>query len=330
MRFKDILSFDACYWLLTISCVVVYGCVLPWNNIGSNFMVSNYGYNNSRSNSYLLIPYLMSAILTPPIGYFVDRVGRRAELLLVSAASLSITHFLFAWSSVTPLYGLVILGLAYSIYASAIWPSIALVVNDSVVGTAYGIITAVQNMGLAAIPIIVGLLVEEHDKTVKGETEKIKNYKHVEIFFFGLAILGVAVGIVLQLVEPKYGNRLKIPSIKTREEGEIMDDENNNINNNNNNKKKYHKVNENETFGENANNNNNIIMNDDNNDNENGKGNIGSGFVNDSMATGNDENVHAPMIENDQFAQNSLDDTPQHLPEEYEKGNLDHTPINMG
>ena len=305
-------------------------------------MVSKYGYNNSRANSYLLIPYLMSAILTPPVGYFVDRVGRRAELLLVSAASLAVTHFLFAWSSATPLYGLVILGLAYSIYASAIWPSIALVVNENVVGTAYGIITAVQNSGLAAIPIVVGLLVEEEEKTINGTTEKIKNYKHVEMFLFGLALLGVSVGIGLRMIEPKYGNRLKIPSIQKRqeeEEGEGEDEVE---------KQRqtcaYHKVDAYEKLenkidigNDNDNNNNDVDNNNNNNDNvnendtANGNNTNIKTNVNESIAMNNEQNdVNAPMLANDQFTQNSLDHTPQHLPEEYEKGHLDHTPNNMG
>ena len=54
-------------------------------------------------------------------------MGHRAKLLLISAFCLGITHFLFAWTMVNPLVGLIILGLAYSIYASAIWPSVALV-----------------------------------------------------------------------------------------------------------------------------------------------------------------------------------------------------------
>ena len=60
--------------------------------------------------------------------------------------------------AVRPEGPLVLLGLCYSIYASALWPSVALVTEKRHHGTAYGIVTAVQNLGLAAIPLGVGKL----------------------------------------------------------------------------------------------------------------------------------------------------------------------------
>ncbi|ETO21391.1 transporter belonging to the MFS superfamily [Reticulomyxa filosa] len=218
VNFDDIKEFDRRYWLLTISCLVVYGCVLPWNNIGSNFISKKYGYSDSKANSRLLVPYLISAALTPFIGYSVDRIGRRAELLLVSAISLGLAHILFAFTEVNPFVPLVILGIAcmifcfvlfYSIYASAIWPSISLVVNENKLGTAYGLVTAVQNSGLGLIPIIVGGLVGAYD----GDNQKDK-YIYAEMLFIGLALLGAVTGIVLIFVDYNGEKKLATPSMK--------------------------------------------------------------------------------------------------------------------
>jgi hypothetical protein len=54
---------------------------------------------------------------------------------------------------VYPVFPLVLLGISYSVYASALWPSVALLIEPSYHATAYGVVTAVQNLGLAAIPI---------------------------------------------------------------------------------------------------------------------------------------------------------------------------------
>ena len=56
-----------------------------------------------------------------------------------------------------------------------LWPSIALVVKESKLGTAYGFITAVQNGGLALFPVIVSTLTNNHNLD--------KKYFYVEIYF---------------------------------------------------------------------------------------------------------------------------------------------------
>ena len=102
VQLSDIKEFNAQYWLLTISCIVVYGCVLPWNNIGGNLIQTEYGYSETKSNSFLALPYLVSAFCTPFFGYGCDLIGRRAELLVASTAALAATHFMFAWVTYYP------------------------------------------------------------------------------------------------------------------------------------------------------------------------------------------------------------------------------------
>lgn len=105
-------------------------------------------------------------------------------------------------------------GAAYSIYASALWPSVQMVVKPHEVGTAYGVVTAIQNGGLALFPMIVGAL-----KTA------CKTYAPwVEVFFSALAGVGVASGLILYVVDRKAAYRpgwpvgvLEAPGGKTAE-----------------------------------------------------------------------------------------------------------------
>ena len=48
IKFEDIKAFVLQYWLLTASCLVVYGTVLPWNNIGGSFIKTKYGYGKKK------------------------------------------------------------------------------------------------------------------------------------------------------------------------------------------------------------------------------------------------------------------------------------------
>ncbi len=52
------------------------------------------------------------------------------------------------------------MGLSYSMLASALWPMVALVVPEYQLGTAYGIMQAVQNLGMAVVTMMAGRIVD--------------------------------------------------------------------------------------------------------------------------------------------------------------------------
>ena len=178
-------------------------------------MQAQYGFSSEKGNSYLMLPYLISTFCVPFFGYICDRIGRRAELLVVSTTALTIAHFIFTWlPSVDPLIPLTCMGISYSIYASAIWPAVALVVKESKLGTAYGFITSVQNGGLALIPVAVGQLTLS-DSDAKDE------YFYVEMLFFGLGAFGVVVGLILLCLDNSGDSKLAAPSIQKEKNDEF-------------------------------------------------------------------------------------------------------------
>jgi hypothetical protein len=50
------------------------------------------------------------------------------------------------------------IGLAYSIFASGIWPLLPFIIKRDMLGTGYGMMTSVQNFALMLIPFLVGLI----------------------------------------------------------------------------------------------------------------------------------------------------------------------------
>lgn len=96
-----------------------------------------------------MLQYLVAGFLAPLMGALIDRIGLRAILNCVAAIAIVGVHALLAYTDLYPVAPLLLLGLCYAIYASALWPSIALVIEPQFHATAYGIATAVQNLGLA-------------------------------------------------------------------------------------------------------------------------------------------------------------------------------------
>lgn len=109
------------------------------------------------------IPYLISAILSPILGKVIDKVGMRAMFITMSSAVL-ILAFIISMNlpgtdgSKLEIIPLTLVGCAYSVYCAAIWGSIPYTVSPQTVGTAFGICTAIQNIGLVIAPTVVGYL----------------------------------------------------------------------------------------------------------------------------------------------------------------------------
>jgi MFS family permease len=201
------LKFPLTFWLLSLSCVTVYCTVLPFNNIASNFIEQKWlsreypqplttdeqNEMDTKANNLMAITYTVAGFITPVLGFAIDRVGLRAALNVVAAALIVLVHVLLGHTYVFPTGPLVVLGLCYSIYASALWPSVALVIEPDLQGTAYGIVTAVQNLGLALSPVAIAAL--------QPPTNCDGSYTCVENFFIGLGVAGTICGIALNIAD---------------------------------------------------------------------------------------------------------------------------------
>jgi MFS family permease len=75
------------------------------------------------------IPYLISAVSSPFLGFIIDRFGRRALFISMSSVLLIIT-FIISLSlpavqgSTAETIPLILIGIGYSVYCAAIWGSI--------------------------------------------------------------------------------------------------------------------------------------------------------------------------------------------------------------
>lgn len=189
--------------------------MLPFNNIASGFITQKYlapgtppdelsSSVKSKANTIMLVTYLTAGFLSPVMGGIIDRIGYRGVLNVFASCLIVGVHLVFRFSDLYPILPLLVLGLCYSIYAAALWPSIALVVAKEHTATAYGVVTAVQNAGLALSPIIIGTLQPPTPSRCQtGPPSQYRcdmTYNCVENFFIILGAIGVAFGIWLNIV----------------------------------------------------------------------------------------------------------------------------------
>jgi len=96
-----------------------------------------------------LIP-LGTIIFTPIFGSVVDKRGKAASLMMLGALLLIFAHVSLSLSN-NPIFaymGLLSLGIAFSLVPAAMWPSVAKIVPENRLGTAYASMFTVQNWGL--------------------------------------------------------------------------------------------------------------------------------------------------------------------------------------
>ncbi|GMH95609.1 hypothetical protein TrST_g6790 [Triparma strigata] len=168
-----------------------------------------YSDATKTSDSVMSIPYFISAGLSPLLGFLVDRIGYRAVVASLAPCMLVWVHLTLGFESGSPIAPLIGQGVAYSLFAAVLWPSVPFSVEAKSVGTAYGLITAIQNFGLAVFPLIVSQL-----KSANGGLY----LPNCEVFFTGCAAAGVLVGALLNIFDARRGGKLNSIDGKGRKE----------------------------------------------------------------------------------------------------------------
>ena len=115
-------------------------------------MITKYGIDENVAGFFAGLPALGALFLTPVFGGMVDKRGKAASIMMFGAAMLIFVHFVYALPFVTGSYIaiilMIILGIAFSLVPSAMWPSVAKIFPAHQLGTAYALIFFIQNIGL--------------------------------------------------------------------------------------------------------------------------------------------------------------------------------------
>jgi nitrate/nitrite transporter NarK len=201
------------FWLIALLCVLFYACVFPFLKYATDLMVNKF---NVPINLAGLIPGVLpfgTILLTPLFGGIYDKKGHGASIMILGAFLLLIVHILFSipflnqwWMAV----GLMILlGIAFSLVPSAMWPSVAKIIPEKQLGTAYALIFWIQNIGLMGVPFLVGKVLDRYCRiSPAGETPRY-DYTLVMMLFSCLAFLSILVAFTLKKEDKRRGYGLE-------------------------------------------------------------------------------------------------------------------------
>lgn len=206
------------FWLIALLCVLFYSAVFPFLKYAADLMVNKYNVEEELAG---LIPSLLplgTLFLTPFFGNLYDRKGKGASIMMLGAIMLIGVHFLFAmpllnvWWFATIV--MIVLGIAFSLVPSAMWPSVPKIIPEKQLGTAYALIFWVQNWGLMGVPALIGWVLDKYCKLDTTNGGPAYDYTLPMCIFMGFGVVALFVAILLKREDKAKGYGLELPNIK--------------------------------------------------------------------------------------------------------------------
>lgn len=191
---REIIKFGSSFWFITALCVTFYSAMFPFQTFAIKFFQEVHNTTREVGGNLSSMLTLAAMIFTPLFGLLADRIGRRTTLMMFGSlliipvylvmaykvdlaapfgihGSISINLDFFDIHSNIPIYLLIpmsMMGIAFSLIPAVMWPSVALITDKSKLGTAYGLMTMIQNIGLFSFNLLIGYVNDLSDGYTAG------------------------------------------------------------------------------------------------------------------------------------------------------------------
>ena len=156
VSFSGLFRMSPSYWFVVLLCVTFYAGIFPFQTFAIKFFQEAHGTTREYAGFLSSLLTLFAMVFTPTFGYIVDRVGKRSLFMMYGSLLLIPVYLMMAYTTIPLLVPMAIMGIAFSLVPAVMWPSVAYIVDEKRLGTAYGLMTMIQNIGLAGFNLIIG------------------------------------------------------------------------------------------------------------------------------------------------------------------------------
>ncbi len=182
LRYK---SFSPSFWYIVLLCVTFYSAMFPFQTFAVKFFIEAHGTTRETGGALSSILTFSAMFFTPLFGLLADRIGKRSILMMIGSMLIIPVYLLMAYkvnilgfTGLSNLFGvplhliipMSIMGLAFSLVPAVMWPSVAIVVESSKLGTAYGLMTMIQNIGLTLFNLLIGFANDAANASAENPT----------------------------------------------------------------------------------------------------------------------------------------------------------------
>lgn len=227
-KFSDVtdIAKNRAFWYIAILCVLFYSAVFPFIKFATNLIVQKFEVPDTFAGYIPALLPFSALLLTPLFGGISDKKGKGASIMILGSILLVCVHLLFSIPSLNSFpiaIGLVIvLGIAFSLVPSAMWPAVAKIIPHNKLGTAYAMTFWVQNWGLMGVPLLIGYVLDKYcitgtiTKIIEGKEQIITQYNYTipMLIFSCFGMLAIVFAFLLKAEDKKMGYGLEKPNIK--------------------------------------------------------------------------------------------------------------------
>lgn len=200
------------FWYVAFLCLMFYAGVFPFLKFATKLMIFKYGVDANLAG---LIPAMLpfgTIFLTPLFGSIYDKYGKGATLMIIGSCLLTFVHVMFALpinSWVLAIVLMLILGIAFGLVPSAMWPSVPKIIPMKLLGTAYALIFYIQNIGLALIPVWIGKV-----NQANTGADGVIDYTQTMTIFAAFGVIAIIISFLLLFEDKRKGYGLQKPNVK--------------------------------------------------------------------------------------------------------------------
>jgi MFS family permease len=156
---SDLWRFDRSYWYIVGLCVTFYSVIFPFRStFAIKYFQHAHGLSLQDAGSMNAYVFLAAIFATPAFGLLADRLGHRAALMALGSLLLFIVFPILAYTQASLWVATVLIGIAFSLVPAVLWPAVPYLVAPERLGTAYGLMTMLQNIGMMLANFGAGLL----------------------------------------------------------------------------------------------------------------------------------------------------------------------------
>ncbi len=152
----DVFRFNLSFWLVVGLCVTFYSAIFPFRSFAIKFFIEAFELSREAAGRYNSVLPLAAMVATPLFGLLVDKLGRRSLFMMVGALLLMPVYLIMAYRLLPLGVPVAMMGVAFSLIPAVMWPAVAYVVEEKRLGTAYALMTLVQQIGVAGMNWTIG------------------------------------------------------------------------------------------------------------------------------------------------------------------------------
>jgi MFS family permease len=191
---RDLLKFDMSYWYILGLHVLFAAVFFPFRTTYAiEYFQHAKGLTLSEAGVANSWVFFAAIFATPFFGLLADRLGHRALMLALGTLLLPLTFVVLGLTHLNLWVSTVMMGISFSLVPAVIWPATTLIVAPRRLGTALGLITLIQALGMAASNLAAGRLAD----MAGAGAQNPAGYTVMLWFFFLLSLVALASAVLL-------------------------------------------------------------------------------------------------------------------------------------